>query len=173
MTLAHCGVALMLAGIIVSQAWQIEIIRVMAPGDSAEMAGYRFTFGGVRELEGPNYSIERGEFEITRDGVPVTRLFPEKRFYPVQQTQTTEAAIHTTWIADLYTAVDESRDAAGEGDGSWSVRLYYNPLVPWIWLGAVVMMIGGLVSLSDRRLRVGAPRRARARGAETPSPQPA
>jgi cytochrome c-type biogenesis protein CcmF len=173
MTMAHCGVALMLAGIIVSQAWQIEIIRVMAPGDSAEMAGYRFTFRGVRELQGPNYSIERGEFEITRDGAPVTWLYPEKRFYPVQQIPTTEAAIHTTWLADLYTAIDESRGAAGEGDGSWSVRLYYNPLVPWIWLGAVVMMIGGLVSLSDRRLRIGAPRRARARGAETPKPQPA
>ena len=67
----------------------------------------------------------------------------------------------------------ECRAAAGEGDGSWSIRIYYNPLVPWIWLGAVIMMLGGLVSLSDRRLRVGAPRRAKSRAPEIPSPQPA
>ncbi|MCH9000364.1 MAG: heme lyase CcmF/NrfE family subunit, partial [Proteobacteria bacterium] len=173
MTMAHCGVALVLAGIIGSQAWQVETIRVMAPGDSVEMAGYEFTFRGVRQLKGPNYNIDRGEFEVTRGGVPVTRLFPEKRFYTVQKTLTTEAAIHTTWIADLYVAIDESRAAAGEGDGSWSIRIYYNPLVPWIWLGAVIMMLGGLVSLSDRRLRVGAPRRAKSRAPEIPSPQPA
>ena len=173
MTMAHCGVALVLAGIIGSQAWQVETIRVMAPGDSVEMAGYEFAFRGVRQLKGPNYNIDRGEFVVTRGGVPVTRLFPEKRFYPVQQVLTTEAAIHTTWIADLYVAIDESRAAAGEGDGSWSIRIYYNPLVPWIWLGAVIMMLGGLVSLSDRRLRVGAPRRAKSRAPEIPSPQPA
>ena len=173
MTMAHCGVALVLAGIIGSQAWQVETIRVMAPGDSVEMAGYEFAFRGVRQLKGPNYNIDRGEFVVTRGGVPVTRLFPEKRFYPVQQVLTTEAAIHTTWIADLYVAIDESRAAAGEGDGSWSIRIYYNPLVPWIWLGAVIMMLGGLVSLSDRRLRVGAPRRAKSQAPEIPSPQPA
>ena len=173
MTMVHCGVALVLAGIIGSQAWQVETIRVMAPGDSVEMAGYEFAFRGVRQLKGPNYNIDRGEFVVTRGGVPVTRLFPEKRFYPVQQVLTTEAAIHTTWIADLYVAIDESRAAAGEGDGSWSIRIYYNPLVPWIWLGAVIMMLGGLVSLSDRRLRVGAPRRAKSRAPEIPSPQPA
>ena len=173
MTMAHCGAALVLAGIIGSQAWQIEDIRVMAPGDSVELAGYSFTFRGVRQSQGPNYSVDRGEFEVTRDGVPVTRLFPEKRFYPIQQMPTTEAAIHTTWIADLYTAIDEPRVAPGAADGSWSVRLYYNPLVPWIWFGAVVMMLGGLVSVSDRRLRVGAPRRAKKPVPETPSPQPA
>ena len=170
MTMAHCGVALVLAGIIGSQAWQSEIIRVMAPGETAELAGYEFTFRGVRALQGPNYSIDRGEFEITRDGAPFTRLFPEKRFYPVQQTQTTEAAIHTTWIGDLYVAIDESRAAVGEDDGAWSVRLYFNPLIPWIWLGAVIMMLGGLVSLSDRRLRIGAPRRTRRTEPEQPSP---
>ena len=145
----------------------------MAPGDSVEKAGYDFTFRGVRKIQGPNYSIDRGEFEVTRGGDLVTRLFPEKRFYTVQKTLTTEAAIHATWIADLYVAIDESRAAAGEGDGSWSIRIYYNPLVPWIWLGAVIMMLGGLVSLSDRRLRVGAPRRAKSRAPEIPSPQPA
>jgi cytochrome c-type biogenesis protein CcmF len=173
MTMAHCGVALVLAGIIGSQAWQVETIRVMAPGDSVEMAGYEFAFRGVRQLKGPNYNIDRGEFVVTRGGVPVTRLFPEKRFYTVQKMLTTEAAIHTTWIADLYVAIDESRAAAGEGDGSWSIRIYYNPLVPWIWLGAVIMMLGGLVSLSDRRLRIGAPRRAKSQAPEIPSPQPA
>ena len=86
----------------------------------------------------------------------MAELRPEKRFYPVSQTPTTEAAIHTTWLADLYAVVGDA-----DGTGGWSARLYHNPLVPWIWLGAVVMALGGAVSLSDRRHRVGAPRRAR------------
>ena len=87
-------------------------------------------------------------------GSPVTVLFPERRFYPVQRQQTTEAAIHTTGLADLYVVVGDS-----DGKGAWTVRLYHNPLVPWIWAGALVMALGGALSLADRRLRVGAPKR--------------
>ena len=84
----------------------------------------------------------------------------DKRFYPVKQMPTTEAAIHTTWMADRYAVIGEP-----DGAGGWSTRIYHTPLVPWIWLGAVVMVMGGAVSLTDRRLRVGAPaRRARRRG---------
>jgi cytochrome c-type biogenesis protein CcmF len=86
----------------------------------------------------------------------VVRLYPEKRNYPVQQMPTTESGIHTTWLADLYTALGDRQT-----DGGWSVRIYYNPLVPWLWAGAVIMVIGGAVSLSDRRYRVGAPARRR------------
>ena len=156
MSLAHLGVALVVAGITGSSAWTTERFQVMRPGDSVTVAGYDFAFGGVERIEGPNYLAERGRFDVTRDGRPVAELRPEKRFYPVSQTPTTEAAIHTTWFADLYAVVGDA-----DGAGGWSARLYHNPLVPWIWLGAVVMALGGAVSLSDRRHRVGAPRRAR------------
>ena len=156
MSLAHLGVALVVAGITGSSAWTTERFQVMRPGDSVTVAGYDFAFRGVERIEGANYLAERGRFDVTRDGRPVAELRPEKRFYPVSQTPTTEAAIHTTWFADLYAVVGDA-----DGTGGWSARLYHNPLVPWIWLGAVVMALGGAVSLSDRRHRVGAPRRAR------------
>ena len=88
----------------------------------------------------------------------MAELWPENRFYPVQQQPTTEAAIHTLWLGDLYAVVG---DPAGQG--GWSTRIYYNPLVSWIWLGAIVMALGGAVSVSDRRHRVGAPNRSRRR----------
>ncbi len=168
MTIAHIGVAMVLAGVIGSQAWQEELITVMDSGETVTVAGYDFTFQGSRELPGPNYSIRRGEFVVRRDGDLVAHLFPEKRFYPVQQMPTTEAAIHTTWVSDLYTVIDEP-----QAGGAWSVRIYHNPLVPWIWLGCIVMVLGGLVSLTDRRLRVGAPRRGKRAAPAVANPQAA
>lgn len=156
MAVAHLGVAILVAGITATSAWQTETIRTMQPGETADVAGYRFTFEGVTEAAGPNYRAERGAFLVERGGRTVARLFPERRFYPVEQRQTTEAAIHTTWLADLYAVVGE-----GDGKGGYVVRLYHNPLVPWIWIGAVVMALGGGISLTDRRHRVGAPARAR------------
>ena len=119
----------------------------------------------VRPQRGPNYAAERATFTVTRDGAPVAVLSPEKRFYDVQRRETTEAAIHTTGLADLYAVVGDA-----DGRGGWTVRIYHEPLVPWIWAGSIIMMIGGLVSLSDRRLRVGAPARRRKRPG---SPAPA
>ncbi len=92
----------------------------------------------------------------TTDGAFVARLDPEKRFYPVRAMQTTEAAIHTTVMADLYTVIGDA-----DGKGGWTVRIFHEPMVPWIWAGTLIMVLGGAVSLSDRRLRVGAPRRRR------------
>ncbi len=108
----------------------------------------------MRELRGPNYFSEVGRFTVTRQAEPVAELTPEKRFYPVQQMPTTEAAIHTTGVSDLYAVIGDS-----DGQGGWTVRIYHEPLVPWLWGGALLMVLGGCVSLSDRRLRVGAPRR--------------
>ncbi len=165
MAIAHGGLAVVVAGIVASQTWQTERIEFMRPGETVDVAGYTFTFGGVRDLEGPNYAIQRGTFDVTRDGRPVARLHPEKRFYPVKQMPTTEAAIHSTWRSDLYAVIGEP-----DGAGGWSVRLYHHPLGPWIWVGAVVMVLGGAVSLTDRRLRVGAPaRRPRRRGLVGPA----
>ena len=97
-------------------------------------------------------ALERGHFTVTRDGDLVAELYPEKRFYPVQRMPTTEAAIHTTGLADLYAVIGDPQDPA-QRNGAWTVRLYHEPLVPWMWAGALIMMLGGLVSLSDRRLR--------------------
>jgi cytochrome c-type biogenesis protein CcmF len=155
MTTAHLGVAIIVAGITASSAWQTEKILAMRPGETAEVGDYRFTFQGITPTQGPNYHAERGTFAVSRHDRAIAMLFPERRFYNVEGRQTTEAAIHTTWFADLYAVVGE-----GDGSGAVSVRLYHNPLVPWIWAGAIIMALGGAISLSDRRHRVGAPARA-------------
>jgi cytochrome c-type biogenesis protein CcmF len=116
----------------------------------------------------------RATFDVTRDGSPVATMTPERRFFPVQGQGTTEAAIRTNWLADLYVVIGDPEGAAnapqGErtppflsapDDGAWTVRAYVNPLAPWIWIGAIIMAFGGLISLSDRRHRVGAPARRR------------
>jgi cytochrome c-type biogenesis protein CcmF len=157
MTVAHMGFAIVIAGVTASSAWQTESIRYMKPGETAKVAGYDFRFLGVKEGRGANYTSQFGSFAVTRGGNPVATLVAEKRFYPVQRRQTTEAAIHTTWLSDLYAVIGDANKSGG-----WSVRLYHNPLVPWIWIGALVMFAGGTISLTDRRHRVGAPRRARA-----------
>ena len=155
MIFAHFGVAVLVAGITASSAWRTEAIQVMKAGDSVSVAGFDYLFHGVTSAEGPNYSVDQGHFTVTQGSDLVAEMWPENRFYPVQQQPTTEAAIHTTWVADLYAVVGDS-----DGQGGWSTRIYYNPLVPWIWLGALIMAFGGAVSLSDRRYRVGAPRRS-------------
>jgi cytochrome c-type biogenesis protein CcmF len=156
MSMAHFGVAMVVAGITASSAWKVESFQVMRPGEEITVAGYDYKFIGVEEIEGPNYFAERGHFKVTKSGEPFAELWPEKRDYPVSQMPTTEAAIHTTWLADLYVVVGDR-----DGKGGWATRIYYNPLVPWIWLGAVIMALGGALSLSDRRHRVGAPAKRR------------
>lgn len=156
MTLAHAGLAVLILGITGSSAWKIEEIRVMRPGESATVGGFDYRFDGVTEVAGPNYSATRGQFTVTRDGDPVAVLTPEKRLYPAAGMPTTEAGIHTTGMADLYTVLGDP-----DGKGGWVVRLFHEPMVPWIWAGVLIMMAGGLTSLSDRRLRVGAPSRRR------------
>ncbi len=160
MTLGHAALGVMVAGITASSAWQVEKILAMKAGDTVAVAGYSLRFDGVREVRGSNYVARRATLSVTHDGRPVTVLHPEKRAFPVQRQATSEAAIHTTFFADLYAVLGEP-----DGKGAWSVRIYYNPLVPWIWGGAILMFLGGLVSLTDRRHRVGAPRRAKARPA--------
>ena len=161
--LGHLGFGIAVAGMAGSAGWTTERIDLMRPGDTIDLAGYEVAFEGVEAVTGPNYQAERGRFVVSENGVPVYLMTPEKRWYPVAGMPTTEAAIRTTWIADLYLVLGEPRE-----DGAWSVRGYHRPLVPWIWLGAAVMTAGGLVSLSDRRLRIGAPVRPRSTAAATP-----
>ncbi len=156
MTLAHAGFAIAIAGITAAAAWEGEVVKIMKPGETLELAGYDYRLENVRTLRGPNYTSQTASFTVLDDGREVARLTPEKRLYDVQRTETTEAAIHTTGFADLYAVIGDP-----DGRGGWTVRIYHEPLVPWIWAGSLIMVLGGAVSLSDRRLRVGAPARRR------------
>jgi len=177
MAIAHFGLGLFIAGAVASSSWQVEKVQIVHPGDKVELAGYSFLFKGAVEEHGPNYVARRGTFEVTRNGRPVATLHPAKRFFPVQRTTTTEAAIHTLWIADLYAVIGDPQESQQMGgpalpadpNAGWAARLYYNPLIPWIWIGAIVMALGGGVSLTDRRHRVGAPVPAPARPAISPA----
>jgi cytochrome c-type biogenesis protein CcmF len=162
MTTAHLGLAIAIAGM-AGSAWQQERIETMRPGDSLALAGYRIRFDGLDRVAGANFEAERGRLTVTDEaGAPVTVLAPEKRFFPLQEMSTGKTSIHTDGFADLYAALGDA-----DGKGGITVRLYHNPLVPWIWFGAIVMAAGGLLSLSDRRFRLGIPasRRVIPRGA--------
>ena len=163
--IAHAGVGVMVIGITATSAWQSETILTMRPGQTAHMAGYDITFTGVAPREGPNYREVIGLMQVSRGGIRITELAPSKRQYNAPAQATSEAGIHVALAGDLYVVLGDEA-----GDGAWSVRLYFNPLVRLIWLGTIIMFIGGAFSLSDRRLRVGAPRRSRRR---MPAPVPA
>ena len=155
-TCAHFGVGLMVLGIVATSAWQAEHILTMRPGERTDIAGYSLEFRGTRDGRGPNYSEETADLDVSAGGRAVTTLTPSKRLYDAPRQPTTEAGIHVSMAGDLYAVLGDRQN-----DGSYAVRLYFNPLVRCIWIGAVIMFIGGAISLSDRRLRVGAPRKAR------------
>jgi cytochrome c-type biogenesis protein CcmF len=167
MTMAHVGLGVLVAGITASSAWQTEAILVMKPGDRADVAGYAFTLASIDESPGPNYVARRATFDVTRDGAPVARIIPQKRFYPVEQQATSEAGIDTGLWRDLYVVLGDPVE--GGADDAYTVRIYHNPLVMWIWGGVMMMGLAGVLSLSDRRHRVGAPLPARARLAAAPA----
>jgi len=156
---AHAGLGIVVIGIVATTAWRSESVLAMKPKESADIAGYQLTFEGVAPREGPNYRERVGLFKVARGGQAVTTLEPSKREFTVERSSTTEAGIHDSWRGDLYVVLGDPLK-----DGAYSVRIYFNPLVRLIWLGAVVMFIGGGLSLSDRRLRIGAPKRAKAMG---------
>ncbi len=154
-TLAHVGIGLTTLGIVAMSAWQSEKILIMKPGERTEIGGYTLAFKGTAPSAGPNYTELTGYFSVTRSSAAVTELAPAKRLYDAPRTPTTEAGIHAAWSGDLYAVLGDEQPGGG-----FTVRLYFNPLVRLIWIGAIFMFVGGGLSLSDRRLRVGAPRRA-------------
>ncbi len=163
MTLAHLGVAVLLTGICGASAWQQESLLLMRPGQSAAFAGYNVRFIGIdASLRGPNYSADRGLFLAEKNGETIAVLRPERRLYDNPPEPKSTVAIHTDFFSDLYLVLGEA-----DGKGGHAVHLFHNPLVPWIFFGAGMMVLGGLVSLSDRRYRIGAPKPA---AAQTPSP---
>jgi len=170
MTLAHLGLAIMIVGITGSSAWRTELITTLVPGESANGAGHTVTLSEISQGRGPNYNYERATLLITDNGREITTLTTERRFFPIAGQTTTEAGIYTTILSDLYGVIGE-RGRTPDTSDAWTVRFFVNPLVPWIWLGAMVMVFGGSLSLTDRRHRVGAPRRAAATDSTSqPSP---
>ena len=160
MTLGHLGLAVAIAGMTGAGAWRTESIQAMKPGETVTVAGYDFTFDGAEPGRGPNYSLVRGTFRVAKDGRAVAMLNPEKRVYNVSKRPTTEAGIHSLFLGDLYAVVGDKDDATG----AYVTRLYFNPLVAWMWGGVLIMVAGGILSLTDRRHRIGAPAGRRAPG---------
>ena len=148
MTVAHIGVGLFAIGVAVTQNYRIEKDVALRPGDSIELKGYTFHFNSTRQVEGPNYQAEQAEVTITRGDELVATLHPQKRVYRVQRSPMTEAGIEVDWNRDLFVAMGEPL-----GDGAWSLRVQYKPLVRFIWLGALVMALGGFIAITDRRYR--------------------
>jgi len=159
--IAHFGVGVLIAGIVVSTAWRSERIETIHPGDTIQIAGRTLRFVGVTEGDVANYRVQRAQILVERPGSAPMTMYPERRWYPVAQSQTTNTAIATNGFGDLYLALGDP-----DGKGGWVLRAYYNPLVPWIWFGAILAALGGLVSLSERRLRA---RVARAGAAVAPA----
>ena len=148
MTLAHTGLGVFIIGVTFTTVYSIEKDVALGPGDSADVAAYQFRFDGVRPVAGPNYQADQGMVTVLRDGRPVARLTPEKRVYRVQQSPMTEAAVDAGLFRDLYVALGEPL-----GDGSWALRIYHKPYIRWIWLGCVLMSIGGILAAADKRYR--------------------
>ena len=150
MMLAHLGVAAFCFGVAMVKSHEVERDVKMDIGDSTTVRGYTFTFRGARELQGPNYVAMQGLIEVSVDGRKTNELRPEKRIYRVQQNPMTEAAIDTGFTRDLYVALGEAVD----GGKAWIVRVYVKPFIDWIWGGAFMMALGGLLAATDRRYRV-------------------
>ncbi len=149
--LSHAGLGVTVLGVSLLMAWQEEDIRTVAFGEAFEVGAYTLTLQGVDQVEGPNYASLMGDVVVARDGRPVARLFPEKRFYPVARMPTTEAAIDNGLWRDLYVVLGDPQEGGG-----YAVRTYVKPFANWIWGGAILMALGGALSLSDRRMRVAA-----------------
>ncbi len=161
MTVAHVGTALLVMGVVGNTAWKSETVQVMRPGETIPIGPRALVFEGAERMPGPNYDAIRGRLRlIDGDGHTIAIMSPEKRQYTSPPMATTEAAIHTTGVHDYYAVIGDP--SPGDGAGAFVTRFYYEPFVPLLWYGALLMGLGGLVSLSDRRHRVGVPRRARA-----------
>jgi len=160
MILAHFGVAVFIIGVTFVTQFDVEKDVRMSPGQSLELAGHTFLFDGVQKIKGPNYNADRGTIRAFKGQVEVALLHPEKRTYLVQTKPMTEAGINAGFTRDIYVSLGEAL-----GGGDWSLRLYYKPFVRWIWLGGILIAIGGLLAASDRRYRLAALRKTAAASA--------
>ena len=159
--IAHFGIGVTLLGIVVVTAWGAERIGALKPGDTIEIANYRLSFDGLFNRAGPNYREVVGGFTARRtNGDLLGVMEPSRRTFPARKLATTEAALMRRGVSQLYLSLGDPAP-----DGTVPVRLYFKPLVLLIWFGALIMFVGGALSLSDWRLRIGAPRFAKAQAA--------
>ena len=149
--ISHAGLGITIFGIATLTAWQQEDIRTAQIGESFMVGAWEITLESVERAEGPNYSTTVAAMRVRKDGKDVDTLYPEKRFYPVAGMPTTEAAIRNGILRDIYLVIGDA-----QSNGGYAVRTYIKPFANWIWGGAILMALGGLVSLTDRRLRVAA-----------------
>jgi cytochrome c-type biogenesis protein CcmF len=150
--LAHAGLGVTLMGVAGTSMWRSEALVVVGPGETMNVGPYTLRFDGVTEIKGPNFQATQAQLALMEDGRPVTVLRPEKRTYPAEGQETADTAIRTTGLRDLYLALGDDR-----GNGRWTIRAYVSPLAPFIWLGALVMALGGSLSLWGRlRVKLGA-----------------
>jgi len=163
MCLAHLGVGVFILGVTFVSAFTVEKDVALRPGDRVEIGGYEVHLREIRPVTGPNYTAEEGVFELSRHGKLVTALESQQRHYTVQQTDMTEAAIDTRIGRDVFIAL--SKDL---GAGAWAVRLQVKPGIRFLWVGALLMALGGIVAVTDRRYRH--PVRATSAAAATPKP---
>jgi cytochrome c-type biogenesis protein CcmF len=148
MTLAHLGIGVFLAGALLVEAQNVQREVALKPGQSLQVGRHTFVFQGVDQQQGPNYLSDRGHVQVLRDGRELVLLHPEKRAYASGGQVMTEAAIRPGLSGDVYVALGESL-----GNGAWAVRVHIKPFVRWIWAGAALMALGGLVTATDRRFR--------------------
>ena len=149
---AHAGMGVTVAGI-AGMSLAASTIVAVHPGQSVALGGFDWTLEALRDEQGPNYTARVADIRVSRGGSEIAMFHPSRRMFTVQKTTVTDTAIQTNLLRDLYAVLGEERD------GEAVLRLHVNPLAPWIWLGALVMAVGGALSLGDRRLRVGAPAR--------------
>ncbi|KKB09053.1 heme lyase CcmF/NrfE family subunit [Devosia chinhatensis] len=153
--IGHLGLGLTVLGIVSVTAWETELVTTLNPGETAELAGYQIAFDSFEEIPGPNYMADTGIFTVTAPGGQTARLDAERRIYVASGTPTTEAAIQTYGLSQLYLQLGEPLD------DTHVIRVWHKPYILLIWIGCLVMSGAGVLSLTDRRLRIGAPQRAR------------
>jgi cytochrome c-type biogenesis protein CcmF len=148
MLVAHFGVAVFIIGVTAVRGFETEQDVRMQIGSVSQSGGYDFKMVSLKTINGPNYAAIQGQFDVTKNGKPVTSLFPEKRIYTASQMPMTEAAIDSGLTRDLYVSLGEPIN-----DREWSVRIYHKPFIDWIWGGCFLMALGGFLAITDRRYR--------------------
>ncbi|WP_404402027.1 heme lyase CcmF/NrfE family subunit [Idiomarina seosinensis] len=153
MALGHIGFAVLLIGVALVSHYESERDVALAPGQTVSVSGYELTFVELRDVEGPNYDANEGVFQLSKDGEQVTEVISEKRFYRVQRMSMTEVGLDSGLMRDLYIAMGEPLSDETGDQQRWAIRFYIKPFVRWIWLGAIIMAIGGAFAMADKRYR--------------------
>lgn len=152
MLLAHFGLAVFIIGVTMVKGYEIESDVTMQKGETKTINGYDFRFEGTLPIRGPNYVAKQGQFYVSKEGKEIALLTPEKRLYLAQRAVMTEASISINLVRDIYVSLGEELE--GDQKGTWSIRVYFKPFVQWIWVGCLLMGLGGILTMVDKRYRL-------------------